>query len=227
MKGSARVAQGAMLFMNLVLATSGAAVAYVEANAYLSAGILPRERFEALAAGEFDNGLSSASHTLVLRNCYEALTSALSRIQPTARQEAVATNCLVAADRITSEEPANSFGWYIAALAASENGDLKSMTERLGMSQSSGPSEQWIMEPRVDLAENHLAALSPEVLAGHNRDLTLLAQSQRGVSSIARRYVRQEDFRERITAIVEKLPGRQQERFLSYVRDAAGQASGD
>lgn len=225
MKGSPRVAQGAMLVVTLALATSGAAVAYVEAKAYLSAGIDPRERFDALATDSVDIGLSSASHTLFLNNCYEALTSVFSRLQPTASRNAVASNCLAEADRITAAEPANSFAWYVAALAAAKNDDIPAMNQRLGMSQSSGRSEQWIAELRANLAEDHLAALSPEARAGHDNDLSLLAQSQRGVSSIAQRYVRQADFRERITALVEKLPAWQQERFLEYVRAAADQVS--
>ncbi|CAN7442054.1 hypothetical protein LJR016_002843 [Devosia sp. LjRoot16] len=225
-KGSPRVAQGAMLFVTLALATSGAAVAYIEAKAYLSAGIVPRERFDALVADDIDIGLSSASHTLILRNCYEAMTSVSSRLQPTVRRSAVAANCVATADRISAEEPANSFAWYIAALAAAETGDIPGMTQRLRMSQLAGPSEQWIVELRVNLAEDHLAALSPDALAGHDGDLTLLAQSQRGVSSIAQRYVRQAGFRERITALVEKLPAEDQQRFLDYVRGAANQATG-
>lgn len=225
MKGSPRVAQGAMLVVTLALATSGAAVAYVEAKAYLSAGIDPRERFDALATDSVDIGLSSASHTLFLNNCYEALTSVFSRLQP-ARRNSVAANCLAATDRITAAEPANSFAWFVGALAAAKAGDLPGMTQRLRMSQVAGASEQWIAELRVDLAEDHLAALSPEAQAGHANDLTLLVQSQRGVSAIAERYVRQADFRERITALVEKLPNAQQERFLQYVRGAAGQVSG-
>lgn len=214
-----------MLFVTLALATSGAAVAYVEAKAYLSAGIVPRERFDVLATGNIDVGLSSASHTLFLNNCYEALTSVAARLQP-ARRASVAANCLASADRISAEEPANSFAWYVAALSAAKRGDIPGMVRRLRMSQISGPSEQWIVELRVDLAEDHLAALSPDALAGHDGDLTLLALSQRGVSSIAQRYVRQADFRERITALVEKLPAAQQQRFLDYVRGAASQVSG-
>lgn len=225
MKGSPRVAQSAMLIVTLALATSGAAVAYVEAKSYLSAGILPRERFDVLASGNVDLGLSTASRMLVLNNCYEAMTSVAARLQPAARRSAVASNCLIAADRISAGEPASSFAWYVAALAASENSDAASMTQRLRMSQISGPSEQWIVELRVNLAEDHLATLTPDALAGHEGDLSLLAQSQRGVASIAQRYVRQADFRERITALVEMLPAEQQQRFLEYVRAAADQLS--
>jgi hypothetical protein len=225
-KGSPRVAQGAMLIVTLALATSGAAVAYVEAKSYLSAGVLPRERFDALAAGDVNIGLSTASHMLVLNNCYEAMTSVTARLQPAARRSAAATNCLSIADQISAGEPANSFAWYVAALASAENGDTPGMAQRLRMSQISGASEQWIVELRVDLAEDHLSALSPDLLTGHDSDLTLLAQSQRGVSSIAQRYVRQADFRERITALVEKLPAWQQGRFLEYVRAAAERTSG-
>lgn len=220
-KGSPRVAQGAMLIVALALATSGAAVAYVEAKSYLSAGILPRERFDVLASGDIDIGVSTASHMLVLNNCYEAMTSVTARLQPAVRRSAVATNCLKAADAISAGEPVNAFASYVAAVAAADRGDIPGMTQRLRMSQLTGPSEQWIVELRVNLAEDHFAALTPDALAGHDRDLTLLAQSQRGVASIAQRYVRREDFRARITALVEKLTPVEQQRFLEHVRAAA------
>ena len=56
--------------------------------------------------------------------------------------------------------------------------------------------------------------------ATHQRDLALLVQSQRGIATIARRYVAQPDFRERITAIVEALPQADQVRFLANVKEA-------
>lgn len=211
-----------MLVVALVLAGSGAAAAWFEAKAYFSAGILPRERFDALAAGPADPGLSYPSHSLALQNCLEAMTSIFAATQPRKVRAAVAANCLVTADGITAQEPSNTLGWYVGALAANGTGDTAGMIERLRQAQITGPSEQWIVERRVDLAEDHLAALPPDVLAAHDRDLTLLAQSQRGVASIARRYVRQADFRDRITALVEKLPDWQQGRFLEYVRAAAG-----
>ena len=48
-------------------------------------------------------------------------------------------------------------------------------------------------------------------------------QSQRGIAAIAKRYVRDEGFRARITAVVEALPAADQARFVQVLRAAVRQ----
>jgi len=222
----ARASLALILCTSLVLGVGGVAVAMLESSAFFDAGVTPRERFNAFADGDTVVGVSTTSEMLVLGNCHEALDSIFAHTQPAGRRHLVATNCMAIADAILAREPAYSFAWYVTALAAAELEDAQGLSFRLGRSQQTGPSEQWIAERRVDTAEDHLTALTPGVRKGHDRDLILLAQSRRGVDSIARRYVRQPDFRNRITALVEQLDPEAQRRFLAYVQDAARRVTG-
>jgi hypothetical protein len=76
----------------------------------------------------------------------------------------------------------------------------------------------------VALAEDNYDLLPDDVREASGADLALLAASDRGVSSIAERDVRDPAFRGRITAIVEQLPEDKQSRFVSRVESAASRA---
>ena len=95
------------------------------------------------------------------------------------------------------------------------------MNARYVQSAKTGRTEQWVASLRVGLSEAHRQQLDAAALATSDRDLALLATSRSGVALIAYRYVNEPDFRERITAIVEALPGEDQENFLSRVRQLA------
>lgn len=197
-----------------------------EASPYFTGGIEDAERFASLAAKNPSPGPSIASERLVLDNCVRTISSLYGRLQPTDRKSQVSEHCLEAADAIVRQNPSSSYAWYVGALTSELTGDTAGMNERLLKSQQTGAAEQWIAELRVPLAEDHLAELAPEVRANHDRDLKMLVASIRGISSIAKRYVQQADFRERITAIVETMPEADQRRFVSHVGSAARQAVG-
>lgn len=197
-----------------------------EASPYFSTGIEDAERFAALADKVPTPGLSIASERLVLDNCVRVISSLYGRLQPGGRKTEVSSNCLAAADASVRQNPSSSYAWYVGALTSGLAGDTAGMNERLLKSQQTGPTEQWIAELRVPLAEDHLADLAPDVRANHDRDLRMLVASLRGIASIAGRYVNQADFRERITSIVETMPEADQRRFVSQVGTAAKRAIG-
>lgn len=225
MHGTSRAELNATLFLAMLLVGAGAIVGVTEARSYLAGGSSQRERFDILARGGVDTGLSVAARNLLLKNCLDTMASLTARAQPGERRHAVQSNCMAIADRIVEQEPTSALAWYVGAVAAAALSDLPGMAKRLGEAQRTGPTEQWLAQMRVELAEENYAALPADVLAGHKRDLTLLVQSQDGVGSIARRYVQQPDFRLRITTLVEELPPAFQERFLVYVQQFA-QAAG-
>jgi hypothetical protein len=117
--------------------------------------------------------------------------------------------------------PSHSYGYYIEALARFALGEADMAVAALERSQAVGPNEQWLAERRVGVAETHYAALEAYAGTGHLADLALLAQSRRGIRSIAARYVANPDFRERVTAVVETLPDEIQQRFVAVVRAEA------
>ena len=216
----------AILLLSLALVAAGAWVGLREASPYFSVGIEDAERFAALADKVPSPGPSIASERLVLDNCVRTISSLSGRLQPGSRKAEVSNNCLRAADAIVRRNPSSSYAWYVGALTSERTSDTAGMNERLLRSQQTGPSEQWIAELRVPLGEEHLAELTPEVRANLDRDLKMLVASTRGISSMADRYVRQAEFRERITAIVETMPEEDQHRFVSRVESSARSAAG-
>ncbi len=215
-----------VLVLSLALIGAGAWVGLREASPYFSGGVEETERFASLAGKPPQPGLSIASERLVLDNCVRTLSSLYARLQPAARVAEVSANCLKAADAIAQQNPSSSYAWYVGALTSELGGDTTGMNERLLQSQRTGPAEQWIAELRVPLGEDHLADLGPEARANHDRDLRMLVASRRGIASIADRYVKQDGFRERITAIVETMPEADQRRFVAQVGAAVQQATG-
>lgn len=222
MAAVSRVPHAFILLISLTLAGGGIFVAYGEAQAFLAGGVLPREKFQALATNTQMTSLSTASNHLVLDACYDAMTGVYGRLQPAPDRTAVASNCLAQADAMTASMPTYSYAWYIGALSAAKLSDGAALADRLRQSQLTGPHEQWIAELRVALAEDNLASLLPDVLMGNDKDLAMLVVSSKGIASIAARYVDNPAFRSRITTIVEQLPPGAQRRFVSRVESAAG-----
>jgi hypothetical protein len=224
MAANGRLAHRLFLLVSLTLLSGGAYAAYGEVRSYFSSGATPQERFAALAAGTQVAGPSIASARLLLDNCSEAMEGVYGTLQPKARRDAVAATCLAQADAITDVMPSFSYAWYIGAAAARATGDDIGFADRLREAQRTGPNEQWIAELRVTLAENNIDLLPEDVRRLNDADLALLVISDRGIASIADRYVQNPAFRKRITAIVEQLSEDEQARFVTKVEAAAGRA---
>lgn len=176
--------------------------------------------FEAALVGDGVDPLSYRTTDEILRRCINVVGGLYGALQPTERIELARINCLAKAERATSQMPSYALGWYAKSLFSYQLGQIEHGNIALVRAQQIGPHEQWIAEGRVQLAEDHFDILSPAALTGHLRDLELLARSNRGVASIARRYVTQPAFRERITSVVEQLMPEDQLRFLNNVRRA-------
>jgi hypothetical protein len=177
--------------------------------------------FHRIASGSADYGLSSFSKARYLEQCYLILTSSGYAIRPEQHRRMFAEQCRTKAAAITTSMPTNSFAWLVSAVASAELKDMPSMNSALLASHRSAPHEQWIVEKRVSLAEDNFASLDAQVRTANDADLALLAVSYRGVRSIASRYIEDEAFRERITAIVSTLSNEVQRRFVWSVKQAA------
>jgi hypothetical protein len=182
------------------------------------------EEYDRIASGRAQFGLSAYSKKQVLNSCHYGLGSRLALVRPKAEIHRFARQCLEKANAITATMPTNSFAWLVAALAAEALDDAASMNSALIHSQKTGPREQWITELRVRLAEDNYAKLDDATRKVNEMDLALLAESYRGVRTIAGRYVNDAAFRERITTIVSSLPNDVQRRFLWSVQKAAREA---
>lgn len=162
----------------------------------------------------------SSSNT-ILRRCANVVGGLYGRLQPPGLSQIARERCRDFAQSVLARMPTHGLAAFGVAQMQLALGETASGSEALRLSQGLTPHEQWLAEARVELAETHYASLSPDALEGHTADLALLARSNRGVRAIAYRYVSDPAFRERITSVVETLPGDVQTRFVSNVRRAA------
>jgi hypothetical protein len=203
---------------SLLLAGGSAYALFAESAPYLFVGNGLAQRIESLADGKLYPGLSRPARDLVLDDCVQVAASLYGLTRPTDRRTAALQTCGEAAAGFAAASPTYAYAHYVEALLATEHAAPDTLNAALTTSRALAPTEQWLAELRVKLVEDHLAQIQPTTLAGHEADLALLVASQRGIKVIARRYAAVEGFRERITAIVEKLPPEQQKRFVAALR---------
>lgn len=194
-----------------------------EITPFFSETSSPALRFANLEQGQADLGISIAAQKLLFNDCLESFAGPAGMAQPSIRRSAMLKHCQTLAKDSTNSKPSFAFAWYIGAFTAAELGEYQTFNHQLSASQKTAPNEQWLAEFRVNLAEDNFDQLDSSTLQGHNDDLKLLVQSRKGVSSIAKRYIQQNSFRERITNIVETLSQDDQRRFIVNVRSAAQQ----
>lgn len=225
MRQSGRLGLITVLAGSLVLAAAGAVTAYQEFAVFAAGGLGPADRFMALERGTYRQAPSLLGKRLVLDACVEAIGGPYGRMQAGDSRNAVLEHCRSEAAAIARETPSLAYAHYVVALTAARLGDKAGFNTSMLRAQVTGPNEQWVAELRVGLVEDQLADASPEVAAHHTADLRLLVASGRGVASISRRYVRQPEFRERITAIVETMTEAEQARFVALVGRVAAQVA--
>jgi hypothetical protein len=210
-----------ILILSLLGACGGAAVTLLEARPFELVTAQGIERWQLLRRGVPEAGLSLRSDRNVLDGCLAAITSVYGRMRSNEERLALADNCGRFAEGSAAIMPSNSYAWYLASLAAAQNATTAKFEEYWLLSAKTGQNEQWIAGLRVALLEDHLALASPALFEAERRDLAVLAMSRMGIASIARRYVSQPDFRERVVSVVEQLPPADQARFLAAVTEEA------
>jgi len=179
------------------------------------------EEFDRIAMGQARIPLSAYAKRQVLSSCHYGLTSQLSLVRPTDEIKRFAMACRDYAHGVAATMHTNSFAWLVLATSSHAIGDETVMNQALQISQRTGANEQWIAERRVAFSESHFDLLSQESRASNEQDLALLANSYRGVKTIAGRYIADESFRNRVTEVVSRQPDEIQRRFIHFVREAA------
>jgi hypothetical protein len=215
-----------LLLASLGLMAASAAAGWAEFAPLVLGGRTQSQSYETLALGQVDAGLSLQARQNALFRCVEAVSSTRHLVQPRSVSDAVRDNCTQLAEHALRQNPAHSLASLVMAVMRKDAGDLDGMVAALERSQDSAPAEQWLAGMRVELAESVRPEVGDNALNFMNDDLALMAQSYTGVVAIAERYVRQPDFRERITVIVDTLPEDVQARFLRWVEIAAGSRGG-
>jgi hypothetical protein len=184
------------------------------------------ERFEEFSRGSAALPIAETSRERQIRECYSTNQTIYARAQSTTDRNASLRSCETMALSVVSRAPTVALGWSVAAAFAGELGDREAFNSDLAVSQEVAPYEQWLAEFRVALIEQDGSLASKALRSVEDHDLAILVKSNRGVASLAARYVEQPDFRERVTEIVEKLAVSDQNRFLAEVQSAAAQVEG-
>ncbi len=166
---------------------------------------------------------SISANTEAIAGCLRVVNGAESLFLPQNMRFGVVRSCRALARDITAASEDNAYAWFALAKFAQILGQTAMFNHALERAYATGPTEQWIAEQRVELAEEALETLSSRALSGHKKDLALLVRSPRGIRAIARRYLRDAGFRDRITQVVEALSADDQVRFVSLIRLEARQ----
>lgn len=217
---------GLFVLACILLAGSGAFAMRQEFSTYLRTGtVIPRA---AQVMPDMVIGLSANSMRSILGDCIGAMKLYNSLTMLYAGEETrdgIVNNCLATADIIAEQSPTLSIAWFTGAYASILRDDVAGFNDRLQRSQLTAPNEQWIVDMRVDLAENNLAKLDTASLAAHEHDLKLMVLSAVGLRNVARRWISDEAFRGRITDILETMPQDAQQRFVINLRRTVGNAN--
>lgn len=220
---SSSVGVAGALIVSAFLFVCGLAALAIEADGQRSGSGSDADFFEMMAGPATDLPLSLRATERLLSRCVTVVGGFYGFVQPPTTSASAREGCLSLAREAVEAFPTYAFGSYALAQFLFARGEAGPANAALARSQDVGAHEQWVAELRVNLAEDQFERLSSEVLAGHERDLRLLALSGRGVRAIAARYIGNVAFRERITAIVETLPQENQRRFVSHVNSYAQQ----
>ena len=206
-----------MSFACLIAALGSLAILSQELDILLQPQRTEPSFFNQIASRPPPYGPSSYSKKITLIDCTYALLN-LHRVETPEKAAAVARSCERLSDSMTATMPTNAHAWYVKALAHARLGETDAFLASYRKSRELGPNEQWLAENRTRLAEEMYAELDEESRSLHQADLTLLANSPRGTRTLAARYATNEEFRERIIQIVERLPPDRQRAFLQNVR---------
>lgn len=153
--------------------------------------------------------------------CIQGMSGVWQAVAPSDQRLAYAQACLNHALRYASHTTIDSLTWVVAARASYILGDHAALNRYLDYAWRSGRNEQWVAALRVALAEDAMALLDAFTAENHKADLALMVMSRAGISAIAGRYWSDEDFRERITSVVEQMSNEDQMRFVTSVRRAS------
>lgn len=206
----------------------GARAMYLEAMPNIRGGSTALSRVASMPDGGAPIGLTVLTHHQALLDCEQTLRSSLSlemKYLPVDKRDDLPKICADMASNIVNSNPADSFAWFVGAAAAAARSDDAKLNADLARSWLTGPNEGWLASMRLEMAENNLAKLDDNNLALHRQDMRLVAGTYIYMSAVARRFVLDDDFRQRMTAELKTMTATDQAHFLSAVR-AALNASG-
>lgn len=169
---------------------------------------------------DVDLPLSVEGRRLLLDVCEMGLQASLPlvlRFASDEQRQMVVPFCRDLAQEAVAASPADSYAWLVLAMAQVQSGEVAAAEQSLEWSALTGATEGWIAQSRFGLIQDHYQDFSEQVRSIGDADALLLLDSSYG-GVVARRYVVDIAFRERIKALIEAQPEAIQRRFISLVR---------
>ncbi|MDV3253196.1 hypothetical protein DevBK_17800 [Devosia sp. BK] len=208
------------LWLSLIVAVAlfagSATAAYREIVPYFAGGDNAQEKLDFLATGAPDPGLSLQAQRLILDDCVATLLPLVGTAL-NEETEKVRVSCQSLAEGLLRDAPLFSYAWFGLAVTQAFDGASADFQHSLAQSQLT-TANQWAMASlRLALAYPFWSTLPPELQSQLGADIVVLAHSGPGREWLAQRYAGNPDFREDITANLEKAPPNLQRAFVRAV----------
>lgn len=206
-----------------VILTAGSTVASVGELIpfFRSSGTL-ETKFDALSSGTLAPGLSTYSKLAFLDDCSYALNSFSFIMLGENTQTSIRQNCESVASSIVVTAPTFSYAWYVKALAGDAVNGSGDFQTSLLQARRTAPNQEGLAYYRAMLAYTNWQYLDNEARQELSGDIVVAANSSRGRSWIARRYLEGGEFQATIVDAMEMAPPNIQSLFLRTVRNFSG-----
>jgi hypothetical protein len=211
----------------LLLSLAGASAAYRELSLLWAVNGSPSDIVARLSSSEMIEPLALRSEYALIEACYQASFSLSMMIQPLATRAQLMDSCRRRLSIIEERSPVNGFAWVVSAELDGYREDAQALARDLRMSISAAPYEQWLAQRRVEVVERYGNLVGSTTRADEDQDLAVLVASSRGIQFVARRYLQDAAFRDRVLAVVEALSETQQARFIAEVRRVSSEKPGE
>ena len=191
-----------------------------EVKPNLGVGKTAVSRILSMTEGNVAAGLTIATQRLSLLDCELALRSksALEALYLSDDEAArIAPICQEVALSILDGSPSNGLAWLVRGAAAAHMGDTDGLKIGYARSVLVAPNEGWLVALRLRVAERNGELFGPNLQEFETRDLAFASGNPRYSVQVARRFVSDEAFRKRMTAILEIMPPERQRSFFSVV----------
>ena len=174
--------------------------------------------YTAFASQSVEPAVSMFANKGLIGDCVYGMMSLNVELRSEAENLAFANTCNDLADRIIAQAPTSGYAWYMKMVSAARRNDRVEFNRSYMISHEVAPNEQWVAEYRVNLTADHFSMVDPQTQTVFDRDIAMLVSSSRGIKAIAKRYIESDQFRERITNIVDSLSEQRQQFFVNRVK---------
>jgi hypothetical protein len=213
------------LVLSSCLLIGGGLATVQEVQPFSLSGTTPEERREVLSDARAASGWSYDGRRDIMLACLAFGDSLYMRAQPSSRRIGLMDGCADAASDFVVGMPSFAEAWLVKAKIAADRKDVAELPNAIARSRLSAPHVLWLAGERLRLREK-VRSLSAEgdytslLDADQGEDIITLMSSNEGSLLLARQYVAEPGFRDRLVSVAEAAPSDQQELLLAHIRAA-------